>query len=195
MYSLYDCVRLWVSGGSNLSLNNISIFYLSISKSWPSNSPPRSYVISTVHVYRISHIVSTKFVIIIAIFSLYCVPSNHLVMVSIIVTYFNIRSPFAFINIILGHMRSIHMLFCGVSSSNLAGNLPFFKWLFCTLTRVIFRDLLLGGFYNACPVQMLANHWFRSIQYRILYTRGTISLRIFGIFVEVLFYHCKLQDS
>ena len=67
---------------------------------WPRNYPPRSYVISTGHGYRTSHVVSTKFTIAIAFLSLYYVISNHPVTGSIIVTYFKIRGSFPFLHIL-----------------------------------------------------------------------------------------------
>ena len=43
----------------------------------PRISPPWSYVISTGHRYQTSHIVSTKFAIVIAFLLLYCITSKH----------------------------------------------------------------------------------------------------------------------
>ena len=68
--------------------------------SLPSNSPPWLYVISTGHRYRTSHVVSTKFVIVIAFLLLYFVISDHPVMGTIIVVAFNIRVSFPFVLIL-----------------------------------------------------------------------------------------------
>ena len=68
----------------------------------------------------------TNFAKVIAFFLLYCVTSNHLVTESIIVTEFNIRGSFPFINIVWGPIRSTHSLFRDVYFANLAGSLKFF---------------------------------------------------------------------
>ena len=68
---------------------------------WPRSSPPpRSYMISTGYGYWTSHAVSTKFAIVIAFLSLYCVTSNHPVTGYIIVTAFKIKGSLPFLYIV-----------------------------------------------------------------------------------------------
>ena len=76
MYFLYDYVCLYVPGGVSLSLNTILFFYKGILNVLLRNSPSWLYMISTVHGYQTSHIVSNTFVIIIAFLSLYRVTSK-----------------------------------------------------------------------------------------------------------------------
>ena len=65
----------------------------------PINSDPWSYLISIGLGYLDSHVVSTKFVIDIALLSSYCAISNHPVTGSRIVTDF--RCKFSFLPVIL----------------------------------------------------------------------------------------------
>ena len=87
-------------GEAGLVLIPYSFFIKLFLNLWPRNYPPLSYVISTVHGYRTSYIVSTKFVIVIVFLLLYFVTSNHLVTGSIIVSSFNIIGSFLFLCII-----------------------------------------------------------------------------------------------
>ena len=87
-------------GGSGSVLIPYSCSIKILLNSWPRNYPPQSYVIYTGHGYQTSHLVSTKFVIIISFLSLYCVISNHPVTVSIIVTTFKIRGSLPFLHIL-----------------------------------------------------------------------------------------------
>ena len=68
--------------------------------SLPRNYPLRSYTTSTGHGYQTSHVVSTKFTIVIAFLSLYCVTSNHPVKGSIIVMDFKIKGAFPFLRVL-----------------------------------------------------------------------------------------------
>ena len=73
---------------------------------WPRNYTPRSYMISTGHGYRTSHVVSTKFSFAISFFFVCCVTSNHPVMGSIIVTGFKIKIYFPSLRVWYGPMIS-----------------------------------------------------------------------------------------
>ena len=79
------------SGEGGLVLIQYSFYTKIFLNSLPSNFPPWSYMISTVHGCQTSHVVFTKFLIIIAFLLLYCVTSKHLFTGSIIVTAFKIR--------------------------------------------------------------------------------------------------------
>ena len=87
-------------GESGLVLIIYSYYIKIFLNSWPRNYPPRSYVIYTGHRYRTSHIVSTKFAIVISFLSLYWVISNYPVTGSTIVTDFKIRGCFPFLKIL-----------------------------------------------------------------------------------------------
>ena len=77
--------------------------------------------------YLDSHVVSTKFVIYIALLSSYCVISNHPVTGSILVTAFIFIFYFClFLCMAWGPIISTQSLFRGISSASLAGNLPYF---------------------------------------------------------------------
>ena len=90
------------------------------------NYDPWSYVIS-IGLGYLCHILSSKFVIDIALLSLYYVISNHPVTGSIIIPNFRCKFYFCiFLPIIWDNIRSTNSLFHGISSANLAGNLPYF---------------------------------------------------------------------
>ena len=59
-------------GGDFLVLISYSFSIKIFLNLWPRNSPLQSYVISTSHGYRTSHIVSTKLAMVISLLSLYC---------------------------------------------------------------------------------------------------------------------------
>ena len=86
-----------VPGDTGLVLIPYSFSIKLFFNSWPRNYPTRSYVISTGHGYRTSHVVSTKFAIVITFMLWYCVTSNHPVMGSIIVTAFKINGSLPFL--------------------------------------------------------------------------------------------------
>ena len=93
----------------------------------PINSYPWSYMISIGLGYLDSHVVSTKFVIYIALLSSYCVISNHPVTGSILVTAFIFIFYFCpFLCMVWRPIISTQSLFRGISSASLAGNLPYF---------------------------------------------------------------------
>ena len=81
-----------LSGESGLVLIPYYYFIKIFLNSWPGNSPPRSYVISTGHGYRTSHVVSTKVAIVITFLSRYCVTSKHPVTGSIIITDLRLKA-------------------------------------------------------------------------------------------------------
>ena len=164
MYSLYGCVDMWVPWGIWLSLNPLFLFYQVILNSWPSNYPNLPYEVSTGHGYWTSHVVFTKFTLIIPFLSMYCLISNHPVTGSIIVTNFNIRVSFPLLHILDGPMRSTDNLFRGVFSDSLAGDLSCFYWPFLMFTSVTSRDFPLDGFSMTWPVQVLKNHLLCLIQ-------------------------------
>ena len=85
---------------SGLILITYSCSVKLIFNSLPINYTPQSYVIYTVHGYRTSHVVSTKFSIVIAFLLLYCVISNHPVTGYIIVMAFKIRGSLPFLRIL-----------------------------------------------------------------------------------------------
>ena len=75
----------------------------------------------------VNHVVSTKCVIVIAHLSLYFPFLKHPVTVSIVVTA--LRFKFYFFNFLcmaLGNIRYKQILFHGISSYPLAGDLPYF---------------------------------------------------------------------
>ena len=109
---------------------------------WRSNLPPWSYVISTGYVYPTSNVVSTKFKIVIAFLSLYCIISNHLVTGYIIVMTFNIIDSLPFIHILYPPTRSTHSLFHGIYSAKLAGSLLYCFGPLCTLAHATLHDFL-----------------------------------------------------
>ena len=78
-------------GGAGLVLIPYSFSIKLLLNLWQRNYPPWSYVISTRHGYRTSHVVSTKFAIDIAFLLRYCVTSIHPVTGSIIIMDFNIK--------------------------------------------------------------------------------------------------------
>ena len=85
------------------------------------------YVISIGLGYLDSHVVSTKFAIVITLLSSYRTTSNHPVTVLISVTAFKLKLSFLpFRHITLGTIISTQSLFHGISSASLAGNLPYF---------------------------------------------------------------------
>ena len=93
-----------------------------------------SYVIYIGLGYLDSHVVSTKFVIVISLLSLYSVILNHPVTGSMIVTAFRSKLYFLpFIHMTQVPIISTYILFHGIYSVNLAGNLPyfFFDVFFC----------------------------------------------------------------
>ena len=99
---MYGCVRLWVSRGGRIFLNTILIFYQAIFKLTTKDyysSFIRDY---NVHGYWNTHVVSTKFAIVVIFLLLYCVTANHPVTGSIIVTAFKIRGSFIFLHIYRG---------------------------------------------------------------------------------------------
>ena len=99
--------------------------------SWPINSDTWSYVISIGLGYLYRHVVSTKFAIDISLLLSYCAISNHTVTGSIIVTAFICKFSFLpFLLMTEGTIRSTHMLFHGIFSSNLSSNLPYFYLIF-----------------------------------------------------------------
>ena len=89
--------------------------------------------------YIINHVVSTKFVIDIYYFSLYCVISNYPVRGYIIVTAFIFK--FSFCTCLLmkqGPIRSSQGLFHGISAASLDGHLPNFifdHFVRCQMTQ------------------------------------------------------------
>ena len=106
-----------------LAVIQCSISIRDFRSSWPINSFPWSYVIYIGLGYLDSHVVSTKFDIDIALLSSYCAISNHNVTGSVIVMYF--RCKFYFLYFIL-MTEGTQSLFHGISSANLASNLPYF---------------------------------------------------------------------
>ena len=77
------------------------LFYIKLFLNlWPRNSTPRSYLISTGHVYRTSHIFSTNFAIVTNFLLWYCVTSIHLVNGSTTVNAFKIKSSLPFLHIL-----------------------------------------------------------------------------------------------
>ena len=88
------------SGDAGLVLITYSFSIMLFLNSWPRNFPPWSYVIYTGHRYQTSHIFSTKFAIVIAFLSQYCVTSNHPVTGYITVTAFKIKWYFSFLHIL-----------------------------------------------------------------------------------------------
>ena len=76
-------------------------FYIKLFlNSWPKNSPPWSYVISTGHGYRTRHVVSTKFTIVINLLLLYCLTSIQPVTGSIVVMDFKVKGCLTFLCIL-----------------------------------------------------------------------------------------------
>ena len=51
-----------------------------------------------------------------------------------------------------GPIISTHILFHGIYSDSLSGNLPYFYLLFCMLTSVTIIHFLLDGIYDVMPV-------------------------------------------
>ena len=114
-------------GEAGLALIPFSCSIKLLLNSWQRNSPPWSYVISAGHVYWTSHVVTTRFSIVIDFLSLYCLFPNHPVTGYIVVTYFTIRGSLHFLRILWGPMRSTHSLFCGISYASLSVILPYFN--------------------------------------------------------------------
>ena len=76
-----------------------------------SNYHPWSCIIYTGHRYRTNQVVSTKFTIVIDFLSLYCVISNHPVMVSIIVTVFKRLEALSLFYVFYGGLLDISIVF------------------------------------------------------------------------------------
>ena len=111
-------------------------------------------MISTDHGYRTSHVVSTKFLIIINLLLLYCVNSKNLVLGSIIVTEFNIKVSILFLHILYRPMRYSHSLFHSFSSARLVGSLPYFavdRFVHCHVSQPVtsfWTVSLMPGYYT-----------------------------------------------
>ena len=112
LYLLTRCLSTWCilymvefscgfPGEAGLILIPHSCYIKLLLNSWPSNYPPRSYMISTGHGYWNSHVVSTKFAILIDFLSLYCNTTNHAITGSIVVRVL-ILSSLSHLYIILG---------------------------------------------------------------------------------------------
>ena len=97
--------------------------------------------------YLDSHVVSTKFVIDIDFLSSFCAISNHTVTGSINVTYFRCKFSF-FPFLLMKHcpIRSTYILFHGIYSANLAGNLPYFYLIILYVGKC--HNYLLPSVYN-----------------------------------------------
>ena len=146
----------------------IILYYISIRgfmNSWPINSDPWSYVISIGLGYLDTRVVSSKFMIDIALLSWYFDISNHPVTWYITVTDFWYKFSFCpLLHTTWVPIISTHSLFHGIYSCFLAGNLPYFifdrfvRWKVSQLVPS-FPPVL----YDARPVQMLANNFLHSI--------------------------------
>ena len=111
--------------GLKVILYSISVRYFL--NSWPVNYLSWSYMISIGIGYLDSHVISTKWVISIAVLLLYCVTSNHPVTGSIMVTAFIFVFSFClFLFIKWDLIRSTNSLFHGIFSGYLTGNLPYY---------------------------------------------------------------------
>ena len=96
----------------------------------PINSTPWSYVISIGQGYLAIHVVSNKFTIVVYFLSSYCVISNHPIIWSTIIIYFNINFGLTFIRIFYGNTKPKQIFFQGIYSPNLGDNLPHFVLIF-----------------------------------------------------------------
>ena len=131
-------------------LYSVSIRYFLNSR--PINSYPWSYMISIGLCYLDMHVVSTMFVIDIALLSSYCVISNNPVTGPIIVTAFIFIFYFhTFLRMMLGPIISTQSLFHSISSASLAGNLPYFifdcflHWQVSLLLTYLWMEYMIPG--------------------------------------------------
>ena len=124
-------------------------------------------MISNGHGYWTSYIVSTKFAIVISFFSLYCVISNHPVMVSIIVTDFKYQSLSPFFTYLKGPMRSTQRLFHSIYNAIFAGILPYFNIDCFVCWRMSHSMTSFITAYLMLAVQILVSSCLLSIQYCI----------------------------
>ena len=97
-------------------------------------------MIYTGHEYRTSHVVSTKFAIIVAFLSLYYVTKKHPITGSIIVTALR--------------LKALSNLFHDVSSASFTGNLPyifverFIRWHTSHLVTSLWKDSIIPERYK-----------------------------------------------
>ena len=129
IWKIHSNTPLGVESTNLLGLKFIP-YYFSINyfrKSWQMSSDPCSYAIYIGLGYLVNYVVSTKSVIYIALLSSYCVILNHPVIGYIIVTDFRFNFSLChFLLVTWGAIISKQMLFHGIYSDSLAGNLSYF---------------------------------------------------------------------
>ena len=132
--------------------------------SWKINYNPLSYIISFVRVHLVNHAVSTKLAIYSAHLLSYWVISNHPVTRLFIVTSLIFKCRlFLFICMTLRSIIYIQSLLRGISTTLLAGNLPYFLFYGFVHWKVSQLLNFSDGFSNDRTVQILENHRLRYI--------------------------------
>ena len=121
------------------SVNPYSVLIKYFLNSWPINSDTWSYVIYIGLGYLLNHVVSNNLKIDIAILLSYCVILNHHVTWYIMVKAFIFKFYFyTFLLITYGNIIYTHILFHGIQSDSLVGNLPYIifeRFVCCQLSQ------------------------------------------------------------